>query len=257
MGCSLPTPSGAVSRASTSSQGTHAVSYPCLVPLPPELHVVADPSAAVGDLLADQASRGGSIVLTGGSTPGKAYEHAVARTDDWSRVTLWWGDERCVPPDDERSNYHLAQETLLSRLAVPPRTVHRIRGELDPKAAADELSQALKGARLDLLLLGLGPDGHTASLFPGSPQLDVTDRPATHGPAGLEPWVERVTFTLPTIHAAKRIVFLVAGSSKADAVARAFGAEISPEVPASLTRLAPIPVEVFLDDAATARMDRR
>jgi 6-phosphogluconolactonase len=220
----------------------------------PELHVVDDPGAAVGDLLAEQAARGGSIVLTGGSTPGKAYEHAAARTPDWSGVTLWWGDERCVPPDDDRSNYHLADQTLLSRLAVQPGEVHRIRGELAPRAAADELAAALAGAALDLILLGLGPDGHTASLFPGSPQLDVTDRPATHGPAGLEPWVERVTFTLPTIQSASRIVFLVSGASKADAVARAFAGEITRDVPASLTRLAAVPVEVFLDGPAAARM---
>jgi 6-phosphogluconolactonase len=233
-----------------------AVSYPCRA-VPPrdvKLQIVDDPSAVVGDLLAGQAARGGSIVLTGGSSPGKAYELAAARTPDWSAVTLWWGDERCVPPDDERSNYRLAQDTLLSRLEEQPAEVHRIRGELEPAAAADELARELEGAQLDFLLLGLGPDGHMASLFPGSPQLDVTDRPATHGPAGLEPWVERVTFTLPTIHAAKRIVFIVSGSSKADAVARAFGGEITHDVPASLARLAPVSVEVFLDEAAAARM---
>jgi len=222
------------------------------VPPQPELHVLDDPAAAVGDLLAEQAARGGSIVLTGGSTPGRAYARAAEREPDWSRVELWWGDERCVPPDDERSNYHLARTTLLDRLAAPPHTVHRIRGEADPAEAAAELDTSLGGAVLDLLLLGLGSDAHMASLFPGSPQLEVRDRRATHGPAGLEPYVERVTFTVPTIAAAKRIVFLVAGAGKAEAVARAFGGEIGPDAPASLARLAAAPVEVFLDAAAAA-----
>jgi 6-phosphogluconolactonase len=208
----------------------------------------------VGDLLAQQALRGGSIVLTGGSGPGAAYRRAAARTPDWSAVTLWWGDERCVPPDDERSNYRLAKDTLLEHLEVQPQTVQRIRGEAPPAEAAAELDAALDGVELDLLLLGLGPDGHMASLFPGSPQLEVADRRATDGPAGLEPWVHRVTFTLPTIRSAKRIVFLVTGEAKAEAVERAFGGEISHEVPASLARLAPVPVEVFLDEAAGARM---
>lgn len=224
---------------------------------PPELHVSDDPAAVVGDLLGEQAGRGGSIVLTGGSTPGKAYEHAAVRQPDWSLVELWWGDERCVPPDDERSNYRLARTTLLERLAAQPATVHRIRGEAPPADAAAELDASLAGAQLDFLLLGLGPDGHMASLFPGSPQLDVTDRRATQGPAGLEPWVERITFTLPTILSAKRIVFLVTGESKAEAAARAFTGEITPEVPSSLARLAPVPVEVFLDRPAAARMDPR
>jgi 6-phosphogluconolactonase len=225
--------------------------------LQPELHIVGDPAAAVGDLLAEQARRGGSIVLTGGSAPGKAYERAAGLTPDWGRVTLWWGDERCVPPDDERSNYRLAKETLLDRLAVQPSTVHRIRGEAPPETAAAELDAALEGAALDFVLLGLGPDGHMASLFPGSPQLEVTDRRAVDGPAGLEPFVRRVTFTVPTIHAARRIVFLVIGESKAGAVAGAFGGEVTPDFPASLTRLAPVPVEVFLDDAAAATMGGR
>ncbi len=225
--------------------------------MPLELHVSDDPATIVGELLAEQATRGGTIVLTGGSTPGRAYRHAAERAPDWGRVSLWWGDERCVPPDDDRSNYRLAKETLLDHLVVPPQAVHRIRGEAPPEEAAPELDAALEGVELDLLLLGLGPDGHMASLFPGSPQLDVTDRRATHGPPGLEPFVHRVTLTVPAIQSARRIVFLVTGEGKADAVARAFGGEVTPDVPASLARLAPGPVEVFLDEPAAAKMDRR
>jgi 6-phosphogluconolactonase len=221
--------------------------------LRPDLHIVDDPAAAVGELLAEQARAGGSIVLTGGSTPGAAYRHAATLQPDWSNVTLWWGDERCVPPEDERSNYRLAKENLLDLHRTPPGAIHRIRGEAPPAEAADELDASLADVTLDFLLLGLGADGHMASLFPGSPQLDVTGRRATDGPAGLEPWVHRVTFTVPTIQAARRVVFLASGAGKADAAARAFGADITPDVPASLSRLAPR-LEVFLDRAAGDRL---
>ena len=229
-----------------------AVSYPCRVQRPPELHVVDDPAAVVGELIAEQARRGGSIVLTGGSSPGRAYERAAELEPDWSRVAVWWGDERCVPPEDERSNYRLAKETLLDRLSVPPGAVHRIRGELPPEDAARAYDEEIAGAELQFLLLGLGPDGHVASLFPGSPQLAVDDRRVTSGPAGLEPFVDRVSLTMPALQSANRIVFLVAGASKAAAVAGAFGGPISPAVPASLTRSAPVQVEVFLDAPAAA-----
>jgi 6-phosphogluconolactonase len=132
--------------------------------------------------------------------------------------------------------------------------VHRIRGEAEPAEAAAEYDRLLQGLELDLLLLGLGPDGHCASLFPGSPQLGVGDRLATHGPAGLEPWVERVTLTLPALRSARRIVFIALGESKADAVARAFGGEISHDVPASLVRASETPVEVLVDPAAAAKL---
>ena len=161
-------------------------------------------------------------MLTGGSSPRRAYELAAALEPDWGGVSLWWGDERCVPPDNELSNYRLAAESLLAGIESAPAEIHRIRGELPPTQAASELDAALDGVDLDLMLLGLGPDGHLASLFPGSPQLKVEDRRATSGPAGLEPWVDRVTMTLPTIRAARQIVFLVSGAEKADAVARAF-----------------------------------
>jgi 6-phosphogluconolactonase len=224
------------------------------VPQPPDLQIVDDPAAEVGRVLAEQARRGGSIVLAGGSTPANAYEHASALEPDWSRVTVWWGDERCVPPDDGRSNYRLARETLFERLRVQPQEVHRIRGERTPADAAAELDEALAGATLDLLLLGLGPDAHVASLFPGSPQLGVEDRRATDGPPGLEPWVDRVTMTMPQLRAAKRIVLLVTGASKADAVVRAFEGDITPEAPASLLRLAPVRVQAFLDGAAASKL---
>ena len=222
----------------------------------PDLHVVDDPIGSVGDLIAERAGQGGSIVLTGGASVGDAYEHAAGLQPDWGRVTLWWGDERCVP-DDERSNYRLGKETLLDRLSVAPQAVHRMRGELEPSAAADEYNAALDGVELDLLLLGLGSDGHMASLFRGSPQAEVDDRRVTWGPAGLEPFVDRVTMTLPAIHSAHRIVFLVMGEGKADAVAQAFGGEITPDVTASLARLAPVPVEVFLDAPAAAKLAAR
>jgi 6-phosphogluconolactonase len=222
---------------------------------PPELRVVDDPAEPVARLLAERAARGGSIVLTGGASVGEAYERAADLEPDWGGATVWWGDERCVPPDDPLSNYRLAKETLLDRLRVPPQAVHRMRGELDPQAAAGEYDAALAGVELDLLLLGLGSDGHMASLFPGSPQLEVDDRRVTWGPPGLDPLVDRVTMTLPTIQAAREIVFLVTGQGKRDAVARAFGAEISRDVPASLARLAPVPVRVFLDRAAAAGLD--
>jgi 6-phosphogluconolactonase len=225
--------------------------------LQPDIRIVHDPQATVGELLAEQAKRGGSIVLTGGSGVARAYRRAAERTPDWSRVTLWWGDERCVPPDDELSNYRLAKESLLDHLELQPRAVHRIRGEAPPAEAAAELDAALEGIQLDFLLLGLGPDGHMASLFPGSPQLEVADRRAVDGPPGLEPFVHRVTFTVPTIQSAVRIVFVASGEAKADAVARAFAGEVTPDVPASLTRSAPVPVEVFLDEAAAAKIGTR
>jgi 6-phosphogluconolactonase len=224
---------------------------------PPELDIVADPAAALAVVLADQAARGGSIVLTGGTSVAEAYERAAALEPDWGRVTLWWGDERCVPPVDERSNYRLAKEALLDRLETPPAEVHRIRGEIEPAAAADELDAALAGVKLDLLLLGLGSDGHMASLFAGSPQLEVLDRRATWGPAGLEPFVDRVTMTLPTIHSAGQIVFIVAGEEKAEVVARVFGREPSHEIPASLARLGEVDIKVFLDPPAASKLDGR
>lgn len=224
------------------------------MPQPPDLQVVDDPAGPVGELLAEAAGRGGSIVLTGGSGPGDAYRLAAGLEPDWSEVTLWWGDDRCVPPGDELSNYRLARETLLDHLQEQPREEHRIRGELPPAEGAAELDRALEGAALDFMLLGLGPDAHVASLFPGSPQLAVEDRRATSGPAGLEPFVDRVTMTMPTLRSAGRIVFIVTGASKADAVVRAFEGAITPEAPASLVRLAPVRVEVFLDRAAASKL---
>jgi 6-phosphogluconolactonase len=224
---------------------------------PVDVTVVADAEEAArraADRLAEQARTGGSIVLTGGKTPRVAYRLAADLEPDWNRVEIWWGDERCVPPDDDRSNYYLALN-LLERIDQPPAAVHRMRGELGPEAGADAYDQELKGmGTFDLVLLGLGPDGHIASLFPNFPTLDVTDRRAVGTEAGHEPFVDRISLTLPRLCATRELLFLVAGDDKADAVARAFAGEPSHETPGSLARAADGPTRAIIDRAAAARL---
>jgi 6-phosphogluconolactonase len=223
-----------------------------------EITVVADAEEAarlVAQRLAEQARAGGHVVLTGGSTPRRAYEIAAELEPDWSRVELWWGDERCVSQDDERSNYGMAKLALLDRLAVAPAAAHRIRGELGRDAGADEYARELDGvSTFDLVLLGLGPDGHIASLFPNFPTLDVTDRNALGSEAGHEPFVDRISMTLPRICATRELLFLVAGDDKAGAVSRAFAAEPSHETPGSLARAADGTTSAVLDRAAAAKL---
>ena len=154
-------------------------------------------ASVVADELVAGARSGQSLVLTGGSSPGRAYELAADREPDWSAASLWWGDERCVPPDDERSNFLLAREKLLDRIEAPPREVQRIRGELGPEEAAREYDELLREVRLDYVLLGIGPDGHTASLFPAQPSLEERERRAIPAKPTLEPLVERVTHDHP------------------------------------------------------------
>ena len=208
----------------------------------------------VADELVAAARAGSSIVLTGGRSPGRAYELAAEREPDWSPATLWWGDERCVPPDDERSNFRLARETLLDALSVQPREVHRIEGELGADAAADAYDADLEGVRLDLMLLGIGPDGHAASLFPNEPTLEERSRRVVAAEAKLEPFVDRVTMTVPVLCSAPEVLFIVTGESKADAVERAFARPLGPEAPASLVRSATGRTRVVADRAAAARL---
>ena len=166
---------------------------------------------------------------------GAAYELAARLQPRWTGAHVWFGDDRAVPPDDERSNYRLVRTTLLDALAVPPE-VHRIHGELPAGEAAALYDDELEGVTLDLALNGIGPDGHTASLFPDSPALEERDRRAVAAEARLEPFVERVTLTPPVFAAAELLVFFVMGAAKAEAVRRAFADEPSPATPASLIR---------------------
>jgi 6-phosphogluconolactonase len=200
-----------------------------------EIRVVDDPAEEAAVLIAEAASNGGHIGLSGGSGPRPAYERAGVLRSDWSRVDLWWIDERCVLPADGLSNYRMVRESLLDGLARPPH-VHRVQTELVPEAAADDYDRALEGVALDLAVMGIGPDGHTASLFPNAAALDVTDRRAVVAEAGMEPFVPRVTMTRPVLAMARTMLYLVTGGSKAEAVKRAFADPPSPATPASLVR---------------------
>ena len=201
-----------------------------------ELRVLDDPSTAAAELLAEAANAGGHVALAGGSTVGPVYHTTAALAPDWSRVEVWWGDDRAVPPDDERSNYRLTRESLLDLLETPPAAVHRVEGELGAAEAARRYDEALADVTLDLAVNGIGPDGHTASLFPNAPALDERERRAVAAEPGLEPFVARVTLTPQVFDSAELLVYLVTGSAKADAVRRAFAEEPSPATPASLVR---------------------
>jgi 6-phosphogluconolactonase len=216
--------------------------------------VLDDPQVRAAELLADAARRGGHIALCGGSTPARAYELAAALEPDWSVAHVWFGDDRAVPPDHEHSNVPLVTEHLLGHLEGEP-TVHRIRGELGAELAAAAYDEELRGTALDLVLLGIGPDGHTASLFPHAPSLREDVRkvvPAAGPPPEVGPPVARVTMTVPTLCASPRVVFLVRGADKAEAVRRAFAEEPDEGTPASLVRSRSGETIALLDRAAAA-----
>jgi 6-phosphogluconolactonase len=220
-----------------------------------ELRVSASADAArraAAELIAASAARGGHIAVSGGSTPGPAYEIAAKLQPDWSRAELWFADERCVPSEDERSNHRLVRERLLDRLERPPVGVHRIRGEFPAGEAADLYDRELQGVTIDLAVLGIGPDGHTASLFPNEPALDEQTRRAA--PVARAD-VDRVTMTLPVLRDAAFVAFLAVGADKADAIRRTFVDPPGPATPASLVRSAAGVTYAFLDRAAAASVD--
>jgi 6-phosphogluconolactonase len=221
-----------------------------------ELVIVEDEqevAAVIAERLARAAREGGHVVLTGGKTPEQAYREAAKREPDWSNVEAWFGDERCVPPDDPLSNYGMAKRALLDRLERGPRVVHRIKGERGKEPAAAEYGRELGNTRLDLLLLGVGPDGHVASLFPNAPTLRMRRR-VLPAEAGFEPFVDRVTLSLATLRSVREILFLLAGEAKADAARRAFAEKSSPETPASLVRARDGRTTAILDRAAAAKL---
>jgi 6-phosphogluconolactonase len=211
-------------------------------------------ASAVADELVAAARSGSAIALTGGTSPARAYQLAAEREPRWSTASVWWGDERCVPPEHEDSNFRLAFVNLLDRLEAAPHAVRRIRGELGAQEAADEYDALLAGVRLDFVLLGLGPDGHVASLFPGQPTLQERGPRAVPAEAKLEPFVDRVTLTISTLSSAAAVVFVVTGEEKAQAVERAFAQDPSPSVPGSLVRSSTGRTRLVADAAAAARL---
>lgn len=217
-------------------------------------------AARAAELLA-QAT--GHVALSGGSTPKRAYALAAERRSDWTGVTLWLGDERYVAPEDADANARMVREELLTRL--PRETLPRfepVDTARDLEGAAADYGRRLRaalgeGGRLDLALMGLGPDGHTASLFPGRPEVGEDHHWAAAVPeAGMEPQVPRVTLTLPVFNAAALVVFLVAGSDKADAMARAFGDPADATSPAALVRPESGRLLVLADVPAASRLPR-
>jgi 6-phosphogluconolactonase len=200
------------------------------------------------------AGANGHVALTGGTTAMRAYELAAELKPDWSSTEVWWGDDRCVPPEHEWSNYGMAKRTLLDRLAVPPAAIHRIRGELGAERAADEYDGELEGVTLDLVLLGMGSDGHAASLYPHASELAERARRAIPAEAKLEPLVDRVTMTIPVLESAPLVLFFVAGVERAEAVRRAFAEPPSEATPASLIRSKNGDTVVILDPGAAQEL---
>jgi 6-phosphogluconolactonase len=225
-----------------------------------EIRVEENPAATVADMLVEVASAGGQLVLTGGSTPKLAYETAARAGADWTKATVWFSDERCVPPESGLSNFRMANEALLGRLdkSVRP-TVQRMEGEIGPEAGAAAYEALVREhlgpePRWDLLLLGLGPDSHCASLFPGKPEVEERRRLVVGVElAGMEPQVPRISLTVPALNGARRTIFLVTGADKAKAVKRAFE-ESDPGSPAAHVRPSAGELLVLLDPAAAKEL---
>lgn len=196
------------------------------------------------------------VALSGGTTPGGAYELLGAQDETLAGMEIWFADERCVAPEDEQSNYLLAQRTLLAAGTIGPERIHRMRGELGPERGAAAYAAELAGRApqqdglpvLDLIVLGIGPDGHVASLFPGAGTLDAGEQAVCLGICDSpKPPPQRITLSLAVLRAARSCLLLATGASKADAVDAMLG-EPSRRVPASLLRRERL--TVICDDAA-------
>jgi 6-phosphogluconolactonase len=218
-----------------------------------EVEVVDDPAETVAEHL---VAASGHVVLTGGSTPRQAYERAAELRHDWSGVTFWFSDERCVPPESEDSNYRMVEKALLQ--TTTGAEVRRMEGERGPEGAARHYTGELGAVfahelpAVDLMLLGIGPDAHLCSLFPDAPALDEREAPvAGVEEAGMEPLVSRVTLTLPVVDAAEELIFLVTGEGKAEALSRALG-DPDPSAPSSLVQNDS--ARVVCDAAAASRL---
>lgn len=203
-----------------------------------------------------------TLALAGGSTPRALYELLAGEMKDqvdWSKVHLFWGDERTVPPDHDDSNYRMVAKTLLEGIDIPQHNIHRVEAEREPQAAAQNYEDKLRSVfgdelvpSFDLILLGIGDDGHTASLFPHTNALDVEDEwfVANHV-AQLNTW--RLTLTKTVINAAQRVVFLVVGEGKADALREVLNGPYLPETyPAQLVEPEDGELVWFVDDAAAS-----
>ncbi len=231
----------------------------------PETVAVRAADAVERSLERARSERGEAhLALSGGTTPGRTYELLATRGIDWTGVEVWFADERCVGPEDEESNYRLAAEALLGPAAIPPGQIHRMEGELGPAAGADAYAGTLRDRigspdgglpELDVVVLGIGPDGHVASLFPGAPTLDADADAVCLGVTGSpKPPPERITLSLGVLRAARSCLLIATGAGKADAVAAMLG-EPTPHVPASLLRRERLTVIVD-DDAAPPPLRR-
>lgn len=210
-----------------------------------------------------------TLMLSGGSTPKSVYAQMARAKLDWAKVHAFWGDERCVPPDHPDSNYRMGKESLLDRIHLPEENIHRIRGELPAAQAAQEYQEELvaffgsqeRPPYFDLILLGMGEDGHVASLFTASPALEESERwvIAVEHKQPPPPMVARVSISLPVINAAKRVILIVSGTAKALLVKQALNPE-DEELRLPVQRIKPVDGELewMLDeDAARLLADRK
>ena len=210
-----------------------------------------------------------TIALSGGTTPRKLYgllgSEPYRSQIDWTLVHIFWSDERCVPPDSEESNYHLAHEVLLSKISIPAVQVHRMPADMpDRNAASQEYENEMRRVfetdgipNFDLIQLGMGPEAHTASLFPHQAALHEQQRLVV--PVSVpKPPPDRLTFTPPLLNAARNVLFLVAGSDKADALHAVLEGPYNPdEYPAQIVRPPNGEVTWMVDTAAAAKLQRR
>lgn len=235
-----------------------------------EVRVLADAEAlakeaskAIAERIRAAEGQRFTLAVSGGSTPKRMFQHLARETLNWSKVHLFWVDERCVPPDHAESNYRMTAENLLSDVNLPAGQIHRMRGELLPAAGAEVYETELKsffGAdalpRFDLILLGMGDDGHTASIFPDSPLLDEKDRWAAvgHSPAGVR---ERITLTLPVINRAREVMFLISGEKKAAPLEKVLdGGERTRQIPAQWIAPEDGTLSFWVDQAAMGETAR-